>query len=206
MRGAASFWARRRAAVAAEAEADQRAAEAAQDAARATELAAKDDAEVLSELGLPDPADLCAGDDFSAFMAREVPEHLRKRALRQLWRSNPVLACLDGLNDYDDDYRAEALLQEPVKTAYRVGKGMLKHIEEMERQAQVAAADSTADSDFQGDIGEDADTEVSSAATEQKQIAPERASEADASDLALSDPEQLPAPRRMRFHFEEARG
>ena len=37
------------------------------------------------------------GDDFSGFMARNVPDHLRRRALRKLWVSNPVLANLDGL-------------------------------------------------------------------------------------------------------------
>ena len=60
-----SFWARRRAAVQAETEADLRAAEEARAVERRAELAEKDDAEVLKEMGLPDPASLKAGDDFT---------------------------------------------------------------------------------------------------------------------------------------------
>jgi hypothetical protein len=42
--------------------------------------------------------------DFSIFMKTGVPELLRRKAMRKLWSSNPVLANLDGLNDYDEDY------------------------------------------------------------------------------------------------------
>jgi hypothetical protein len=42
--------------------------------------------------------------DFSIFMKSGVPEFLRRKAMRKLWTSNPVLANLDGLNDYDEDY------------------------------------------------------------------------------------------------------
>jgi hypothetical protein len=40
-------------------------------------------------------------------MREGVPEALRNRALRKLWLSDPVLANLDGLNDYDEDFVAE---------------------------------------------------------------------------------------------------
>ena len=96
-------------------------------------LAEKSDEDILEELGLPDPDSLVLGDDFKAFMSKSVPEHLRKRALRKLWRSNPVLACVDGLNDYDDDYLAQSLGQGAIKTSYQVGKGMLAHLLEVER-------------------------------------------------------------------------
>ena len=49
------------------------------------------DEELLARLGLPDPETLVKGDDFSRFMSTAVPEHLRRRALRRLWRSNPTL-------------------------------------------------------------------------------------------------------------------
>jgi hypothetical protein len=55
-----------------------------------------------------------------------VPEFLRKRALRVLWRSNPVLANLDGLNDYDDDFRSPELTKKVLATAYKVGRGLLR--------------------------------------------------------------------------------
>jgi hypothetical protein len=88
----ASFWDRRRAAVRAEEEASLHAADEKVHAEEQAVLAEKTDAELLAEFDLPDPDTLKAGDDFTAFMARAIPEHLRRRALRKLWVSNPVLA------------------------------------------------------------------------------------------------------------------
>lgn len=48
------------------------------------------------------------GDDFSVFLKRGVPQLLRRRALRKFFGSDPVLANLDGLNDYDEDFNAPA--------------------------------------------------------------------------------------------------
>ncbi|MFQ5765526.1 MAG: DUF3306 domain-containing protein, partial [Rhodospirillales bacterium] len=48
--------------------------------------------------------------DFTPFMAENVPEFLRRQALRVLWRSDPVLANLDGLNDYDEDFSLATLV------------------------------------------------------------------------------------------------
>lgn len=132
MQGSTSFWARRKAAVQAEAAAEAAEAQAHLDAAEAEALAVaqaeKTDAELLAEFGLPDPDTLAMGDDFSGFMARAVPEHLRRRALRKLWVSNPVLANLDGLLDHGEDYTDAAVVFPDMKTAYQVGKGMMQHV------------------------------------------------------------------------------
>ena len=85
----------------------------------------EEEAALLERLNLPMPETLKSGDDFSAFMRAGVPEFLRKRALRVLWKSNPVLANLDGLNDYDDDFRSPELTQKVLATAYKVGRGLL---------------------------------------------------------------------------------
>ncbi|MEE9194622.1 MAG: DUF3306 domain-containing protein, partial [Alphaproteobacteria bacterium] len=55
--------------------------------------------------------------DYSVFMKEGVPEQLKKLALRKLWRSDPVFAVLDGLNDYDEDFRIipEAIMGEIAK-------------------------------------------------------------------------------------------
>ena len=45
-----------------------------------------------------------ANTDFSRFMRDDVPEDIRRQALRKLWESDDVLANLDGLNDYDEDF------------------------------------------------------------------------------------------------------
>lgn len=63
--------------------------------------------------------------DYGRFMKEGVPETIRRRALKQLYRSNPVLANVDGLNDYDDDFTDAALAVEVLQTAYKVGRGYL---------------------------------------------------------------------------------
>ncbi len=54
---------------------------------------------------LPDIESLTYESDFTVFLAKGVPKALRSRALKKLWRSDPILANLDGLNDHDLDYR-----------------------------------------------------------------------------------------------------
>ena len=138
-RAADSLWSRRRAGVRAEAEAERLVAKAEDQARAEAELAHKSDADILQELSLQNPDEMQAGDDFTAFMRDEVPQRLRNKALRTLWRSNPVLACVDDLVDYGDDFKAEWNATGVIKTAYQVGKGMLAHVEEMERQQAAEA-------------------------------------------------------------------
>ncbi|HHI69864.1 MAG TPA: DUF3306 domain-containing protein, partial [Rhodobacteraceae bacterium] len=129
-------WSRRRAAVQAEAEAEARTRQQAEAAAQQAAMAEKTDTEILAELGLPDPETMQPGDDFSGFMQVIVPERIRKLALRKLWRSNPVLANVDHLVDYGEDFTKEGTLGVAVKTAYQVGKGMLKHVDETEASGE----------------------------------------------------------------------
>ena len=72
---------------------------------------------------LPDPETLGKDADFTRYLKDGVPEALQRRALRALWRSDPVLANLDGLNDYDEDYRQVGTVAKVVRTAWRVGRG-----------------------------------------------------------------------------------
>ena len=194
-----SAWSRRKAAVVAEAVAEERAAEEAVIAEQHESLAEKTDVDILEELGLPDPDKMARGDDFKAFLKKTVPEHLRKRALRTLWRSNPVLACVDGLNDYDDDYLTGSFGQGPISTTYQVGKGMLSHLLEVERQKkvllapveEVAALEPTEEKlDYEGEESLDQ--------TYASQLTP--------CDSAIEMQEAEPTmttPRRMTFHFED---
>ncbi|XKF15719.1 DUF3306 domain-containing protein [Halomonas sp. BLK-85] len=55
---------------------------------------------------LPDPETLDAGSDFSAFMSPGVSSTLRRKALRQLWSTGDY-NIRDGLNDYDQDFKAQ---------------------------------------------------------------------------------------------------
>ncbi len=135
MTGVADIWARRKAAVQAEAEEEVRASETAAIATQQQQFDTMSDAEVLEALDLPDPDTLKMGDDFKVFMGQVVPDRIRRRALRSLWRSNPVLANVDMLVDYGEDFTDSATVIENMQTAYQVGKGMLKHIEAMAKAA-----------------------------------------------------------------------
>ena len=133
------FWSRRKAAVAAERAAAAAAEERQVRQLEADEIAELPDAEILQRFGLPDPDDLKPGEAIAGFMRREIPERLRRRALRKLWPSNPVLACLDGLNDYDVDYTAAATDAPGVRTAFDVTTGSLRaHGEALARAADKA--------------------------------------------------------------------
>jgi hypothetical protein len=87
--------------------------EGAEDAAEAAEPAVQPEQ-------LPDIDSLSYESDFTVFLREGVPQELTRLALRKLWRSDPVLANLDGLNDYDLDYNklgvdtrvAEALIKQ----------------------------------------------------------------------------------------------
>lgn len=197
MSAQADFWARRKAAVAAEERAVEEAEREAVAAEERKALEERPDEEVLAELELPDPDSMKQGDDFSAFMSDAVPERLRRRALRQLWRSNPVLANLDNLVDYGEDYTDAALVVENLQSAYQVGKGMLKHLEAMAEAAEKA----------ERAVGEAAEDEDGAAGAEARE------------PTVTAEPEPLPAPPeapameempvarakpRMRFAFADA--
>lgn len=94
---------------------------------------------------LPDIDTMTEESDFSAFMQGQVPDELRNRALRKLWRLNPVYACVDGLNDYDLDYTDATRVVENLKTAYRVGKGFTRDAETLAEGEEAAAAPETAE-------------------------------------------------------------
>lgn len=81
--------------------------------------------EVFDESTLADPETLNAGDDFTAYLGKNISSGLKRRALRRLWTTNPVLANLDGLNDYDDDYTTIGTPSGLLKTAYKAGRGYL---------------------------------------------------------------------------------
>jgi len=111
-----------------------------------------DDSQVLPP-DLPDVETLDADSDFTAFLGDNVPRDVAKMALRKLWRSDPVLANLDGLNDYDEDFSKVGMVTEVVKTAYRVGKGLLR---DDEKTIPDESLDETG-----GEGSSDADTQVS---------------------------------------------
>ncbi|RVT85402.1 DUF3306 domain-containing protein [Rhodobacteraceae bacterium CCMM004] len=208
------FWSRRRARVAAETEADTVAAEEAEVAAERQALAERPDSEILAALDLPDPDTLERGDDITGFMARAVPERLRRRALRRLWRLDPRLANLDGMVDYGEDFTDAGLGAGVVETTYQVGKGMLRHVEEMARKAAAEAEaaeaeDRALDAPAETPRAEDAPAEdPAPAAADAPEdaalaLAPSSAAEA-AGPPARPEPDADTAPPRRRMRFVHA--
>ncbi len=132
-----------------------------------------DEQEVPPALADIDIDSLDYDSDYTMFMKENVPEALKRRALRQLWRSNPVLANVDGLNDYDDDFTDAALVVKGMQSAYKIGKGYLtdEDLEEdledgVEEDAEelVSEADTSQDGDRDGE--DDAQSEGDDPATE----------------------------------------
>ncbi|MEN3794211.1 DUF3306 domain-containing protein [Fulvimarina sp. MAC3] len=72
------------------------------------------------------------GDDFSAFFKKGVPQLLKRQAMRKLWTTNPVFANLDGLNDYDEDFRNPA--HNVYKSLWQAGRGFLSEAEQTAQQ------------------------------------------------------------------------
>ena len=131
------------------------AAAAEQQAAAATDPAAEHPAEVVPEL--PDLATLTADSDYTVFLAAGVAEETRREALRILWRSDPVLANLSGLNDYDDDYRAIGTVQEVVETVYKAGAGYLEQLAAAADAETDEAVPPPAQGEDEADAGEEAE-------------------------------------------------
>ena len=206
------FWSRRRAAVEAEAEQEARVEAAVLEAEREAEVAEKSDAELLAELDLPDPDSLGAGDDFTVFLKDAVPARLKTRALRRLWGTNPLLANIDGLVDYGEDFTDAALAVENIQTAYQVGKGMTAHVEELARQAELEAAETAQTDAGDSDDAEDTPAEDTSDTPEIIEDAPAVAlteGPAPQGTDTLEDEtpeEEFAPPRRMRFAFDDETG
>lgn len=101
-------------------------------------------------LDLPPIDSLGKDSDFTVFMKEGVPEELRRQALRKLWLTDPVLANLDGLLEYGEDFSEPWRTGSVVKTLYRVGKGMPGVFEAIAEEPVL---------DSEGDLSETADPE-----------------------------------------------
>lgn len=220
------FWSRRQAAVAAEAKAEEQTQAAAQLAAHEADLAEKSDDEILAALDLPTPESLSAGDDFKIFLTDQIPARIKTRALRHLWRANPVLACVDGLVDYGEDFTDAACVIEGLQSAYQVGKGMTKHVEALAQEAEVERLAALEELPEQGGETElvSVDAPDPSAALVPSDGTPAKLQTATPAPMAAPEVDEVPvlaeiaqapeiqapeipisaAPRRMRFSFEKA--
>jgi hypothetical protein len=84
---------------------------------------------------LPAIESLTAESDYTAFLAKNVPEALTRAALRKLWTSDPVFANLDGLNHYDEDYNVIDKAITLAQTGYHPERGYLDVLADKEGDA-----------------------------------------------------------------------
>ncbi|HSM43314.1 MAG TPA: DUF3306 domain-containing protein [Afifellaceae bacterium] len=68
---------------------------------------------------------LDAASDLSPFYKEGVPKALKMAAMRAMWRTSPVFANLDGLNDYDQNFADPELIRKFTGTAWKIGRGYL---------------------------------------------------------------------------------
>ncbi len=193
-----SRWSKRKLAVAEEEKAEAPVATDTELEERAAQLVANREAAEAVDLEALD------GDsDFSIFMKEGVPDVLKRKALATLWRSNPVLANVDGLVDYDDDFANPDLIMKTFKSAYQAGRGYLEHVERLAKLEQ-AEGEAT-----EVDVTDDEEPEEVEVLDEENAEAPADVA-ADAPSLE-DDPaeiieEDLPQPKvslRSRLELNE---
>jgi Protein of unknown function (DUF3306) len=143
---------------------------------------------------LPPIEELTFQSDYTVFLKKNVPEALRRAALRKLWQSDPVLANLDGLNDYDEDYHLVDTSITAAQTAYKVGKGYLEDIEG--KVAQLANEGEGGESPrSRAESGErDDESDVASSvaeSTDEQQIAASSPPETEHDSEAIAVPEDV---------------
>jgi hypothetical protein len=107
---------------------------------------------------------------------------------------------LDGLLDYGEDFTDAALVVENLQTTYKVGKGMMAHVEEMARQAEAEEIEEVelAQSEEPEVQAEKAETEVSLAEEDHELTETDVADAPDEIDTVVAAPR-----RRMQFTFED---
>lgn len=171
------------------------------------EFEGKSDEEILSILDLPEPETLALGDTVEKFMDGRVPERIRARALRAFWKTNPVLANIDGLDEYCDDYTDAVMVIENMQTIYEVGKGYasqaldaLESLAEEESEATESVDQSIASRETKKlESNEPPSGESDSSAPDSESIGIDSAADdTQAEQVATAEPAS-PRPRRMQF-------
>ncbi|MEM8837002.1 MAG: DUF3306 domain-containing protein [Pseudomonadota bacterium] len=153
--------------------------------------------------------------DYSAFFKDGVPTMLRQKALKVLWRSNPILANVDGLCDYDENFGDPSLILTKFESAYKIGKGYLTDEDDEVTEDEVVASDEetapTETSDASDASADSPEAPMSDSEDQVDDVTPDPvivvANEENAPDLAEAVPVEdiTERPRvslRRRIQFE----
>jgi hypothetical protein len=126
-------------AAAAEAGEEARAAPSPAPAAESRDEPARSGERVAApEIELPDPDTLDATADFRIFLREGVPEDLQRRALRRLWRVNPIISSVCPLVEYGEDYTDAATVIPGLKSVFKLGLDALDRLAEADARTSAA--------------------------------------------------------------------
>ena len=114
------------------------------------------DHELLEKYELPDPETVEDEAGLDRFFEGDMPERLRRLALRRVWRLNPLFRFADEMVEYGEDYTDAATVVEGMQTAYQVGKGYLTKAKEAIEGEPLDSASEVGMSD-DGKTGSDAE-------------------------------------------------
>ena len=92
---------------------------------------------------LPAIESLTANSDFSAFMRPEVPEELRRQALRRLWLADPILSAPEKLDMHMLDYNAVPTFPEGYAKAMQAARQVVEAVKKVVGADTPAAATQT---------------------------------------------------------------
>ncbi len=151
------------------------------------------DPEVIAKL--PGLDTLKEDSDFTAFLQDGVPDVLRRQALRRLWRTNPVLANLDGLNDYDEAYTVAEPLVKVLKTVYEAGKGDLDEDETAAPEGEAAEAEA-GEVPAAAEASQDRERDSERVAEADRPAQPPLSTESPAPGPAAAAADEIPKPVR----------
>lgn len=151
---------------------------------------------------LPPLETLTDESDFAPFMSGKVPEFIRRKALRVLWRSHPIITHLDGMNDYDEDYNViDTLIDAATQTSYKVGKGQESAMEPEEvAEAENPDGDvSLSDADeVERDSGDEDGAEKSEVTEEVVAVEPDEEAETSKADAIENETIKFTSIRDVR--------
>ena len=140
--------------------------------------------------GLPPVESLVEGSDFTPFLKDGVPEFMKRKALRMLWRASPFFNLRDGLNDYDEDFNIIDKVIDEMVGNYKVGRGHLSEEELRDMMPEEARRAFDEDEEEDGEntvlegLGEDelANAQISDADANQDETSTKQASLDDEDD------------------------
>ncbi|MBI2978179.1 MAG: DUF3306 domain-containing protein [Rhodospirillales bacterium] len=123
---------------------------------------------------LPPVDTLDKDSDYTRFLKKNVPEALKRQALKRLWTSDPQFHVIDPFTEYGGDYTVVVPFDALKDTLYKPGIGYLTN-EELEQQKNLGKQKAVAE-------GETDDEQADAVAAADAAAAPSGGKEATAAD------------------------